>query len=283
MKYLLNKPLILSAIAAVFTAQGLAVANVQAATDVKSISNVQFIQYDDSKATVIKTKRGFATHIDLEADEHITKVGGGDSDGWQIEATVGTNFIFLKPKSTAHDSNMVLKTDKRSYTFDLRILNDHAPEIATWHLVFTYAKPVTELPPLTVAQIEVLNKAKVKALQAAPLPKKNSQYSMQVMPASDEIAPTAAWDDGTFTYLRIPNHREIPTVFRVTADGTESMVNTHMEGDNKDTIVIHGVAKRYVLRLSSQVVGIWNDAYDIEGVSPKNGTVTLGVTRKVME
>ncbi|MDZ4212003.1 MAG: TrbG/VirB9 family P-type conjugative transfer protein, partial [Methylotenera sp.] len=214
---------------------------------------------------------------------HITEVAGGDSAGWEIVATKGNNDIFMKPKSSAHDTNLVVATDRRSYAFDLRILSDRSSEIATWHLAFTYAKPVTELPPLTAAQIEVLNKAKVKTLQAAPQPKKNTQYSMQVMPASDEIAPTAAWDDGTFTYLRIPNHREIPTVFRVTADGTESMVNTHMEGDNKDTIVIHGVAKRYVLRLSSQVVGIWNDAYDIEGVSPKNGTVTLGVTRKVME
>jgi type IV secretion system protein VirB9 len=43
------------------------------------------------------------------------------------------------------------------------------------------------------------------------------------------------------------------------------------------------MAKHYVLRLSKQVVGVWNDAYDIEGVSPKNGTVTLGVSRQVAE
>lgn len=282
MKYFLNKPFVQNIIVVtVLTVQSITVAQAQPAVDVKS--NMQFMPYDESKATVINAKRGFATHIKLESNEHITEVAGGDSAGWEIVATKGNNDIFMKPKSSAHDTNLVVATDRRSYAFDLRILSDRSSEIATWHLAFTYAKPVTELPPLTAAQIEVLNKAKVKTLQAAPQPKKNTQYSMQVMPASDEIAPTAAWDDGTFTYLRIPNHREIPTVFRVTADGTESMVNTHMEGDNKDTIVIHGVAKRYVLRLSSQVVGIWNDAYDIEGVSPKNGTVTLGVTRKVME
>ena len=52
---------------------------------------------------------------------------------------------------------------------------------------------------------------------------------MQVMTNSDEIAPTAAWDDGNFTYLKIPNHREIPAVFRVTADGTESVSYTHLD------------------------------------------------------
>lgn len=283
----INKYLLLSAVivAALSTFQTSAVAKSQTttATELNTESHVQFIRYDDSKAIVIKTKRGFATHIDLEADEHIAKVGGGDSDGWLIEATVGANFIFLKPKSSAHDSNIVLKTDKRSYAFDLRILKDHAPERGTWRLAFIYAKPTAEIPSLTAAQIEDQNKAQIKELQAVPQPKRNTQYSMQVMPKSDEISPTAAWDDGNFTYLRIPNHREIPAVFRVTADGSEAMVNTHMEGDNKDVVVIHGVAKHYVLRLSKQVVGVWNEAYDIEGVSPKAGTVTSGVSRKVAE
>lgn len=135
--------------------------------------------------------------------------------------------------------------------------------------------------------------AQIKALQALPLPVKNTHYSMQVMSQSEGIAPKAAWDDGNFTYLRLPNHREIPAVFKVTADGkkttnneiisNETMVNMHMEGDNKDTTVIHGVAKQYVLRLSQQVVGIWNDAYDIDGGSPQHGTVIPQVSRKLLE
>ena len=252
----------------------------------ESLANpVQLVPYDTSQATMIKAKRGFATHIDLEADEHIVKdgVGGGDTDNWITSAKAGSNFILLKPKKNAHDSNLVVKTDRRSYAFDLRVLKDHSPDKGTWRIAYTYPKLNIEVAPLTPAQIEATNKAKVKQLQDAPQAIRNTQYSMQAMPNSDEIAPTAAWDDGNFTYLKIPSHREIPAVFRVTADGAESMVNIHMEGDNKDTIVIHGMAKHYVLRLSKQVVGVWNDAYDIEGVSPNNGTVTLGVSRKVAE
>lgn len=252
----------------------------------ESLANpVQLVPYDTSQATMIKAKRGFATHIDLEADEHIVKdgVGGGDTDNWITSAKAGSNFILLKPKKNAHDSNLVVKTDRRSYAFDLRVLKDHSPDKGTWRIAYTYPKSNTEVAPLTPAQIEAINKAKVKQLQDAPQTIRNTHYSMQAMPNSGEIAPTAAWDDGNFTYLKIPSHREIPAVFRVTADGAESMVNIHMEGDNKDTIVIHGMAKHYVLRLSKQVVGVWNDAYDIEGVSPNNGTVTLGVSRKVTE
>jgi type IV secretion system protein VirB9 len=99
---------------------------------------------------------------------------------------------------------------------------------------------------------------------------------MQVMSKSDDIAPTAAWDDGRFTYLRIPNNRRMPAIFRVADDGTESVVDRHVDGD---TIVVHEVAKRFVLRLSNEVVGIWNDAYDMDGVSPRDGTTVTGVKR----
>jgi type IV secretion system protein VirB9 len=46
-----------------------------------------------------------------------------------------------------------------------------------------------------------------------------------------------------------------------------------------DTIVVHEVAKRFVLRLGDEVVGIWNDAYDMDGVPPSDGTTVYGVRR----
>ena len=257
-------------------------------------TKVQLIAYDQHTTTLINAKHGFVTHIDLAADEHIVKdgVGGGDGDNWIVSANVGSNFILLKPKKNAHDCNLTVKTDKRSYVFDLRVLSHRAADKGTWHVAFSYENeaPTPAAIQQQKAQVEL---AKIKALQALPLPVKNTQYSMQVMPQSEGIAPKAAWDDGNFTYLVIPNHREIPAVFKVTADGNktinneviskESMVNTHMEGDNKDTIVIHGVAKQYVLRLSQQVVGIWNEAYDIDGGSLQHGTVIPNVSRKLLE
>ena len=257
-------------------------------------TKVQRIAYDQQTTTLIRAKHGFVTHIDLAVDEHIVKdgVGGGDGDNWIVSANVGSNFILLKPKKNAHNCNLTVKTDKRSYVFDLRVLSQNSADKGTWYVAFTYENepPTPAVIQQQKAQVEL---AKIKALQALPLPVKNTSYSMQVMSQSEGIAPKEAWDDGNFTYLVIPNHREIPAVFKVTVDGNkttnheilshETMVNTHMEGDNKDTIVIHGVAKQYVLRLSEQVVGIWNDAYDIEGGSPHHGTVIPHVSRKLLE
>ena len=147
----------------------------------ESIANpVQLVPHDTSQATMIKAKRGFATHIDLEADEHIVKdgVGGGDTDNWITSAKAGSNFILLKPKKNAHDSNLVVKTDRRSYAFDLRVLKDHSPDKGTWRIAYTYPKPNTEVAALTPAQIEAINKAKVKQLQDAPQAIRNTQYSI---------------------------------------------------------------------------------------------------------
>lgn len=257
-------------------------------------TKVQLIAYDQNTSTLIRAKHGFVTHIDLAVDEHIVKdgVGGGDGDNWIVSANVGSNFILLKPKKNAHDCNLTVKTDKRSYVFDLRVLSHQVADKGTWHVAFSYENEAPT-PAAIKQQMAQAEQAQIKALQALPLPVKNTHYSMQVMPQSEGIAPKAAWDDGNFTYLLIPNHREIPAVFKVTVDGkkntnneiisNETMVNMHMEGDNKDTIVIHGVAKQYVLRLSQQVVGIWNDAYDIDGGSPQHGTVIPQVSRKLLE
>ena len=208
-------------------------------------NEVQFVPYDKNKATLVKAKRGFATHIKLDGNESITEVAGGDSTNWNVSASKGNNDIFFSPKSGAHDTNIVVATNKRNYVFDLRVLNNNSPDKGTWYLAFTYEG---ELDPVAISVAHTPTKehmakteqATIKALAAESLPLKNMQYSMQIMPNSDDIAPKSAGDDGNFTYLYIPNHREIPAVFRVAADDSETMVNTHMEGDNKDTIVIHG-------------------------------------------
>jgi len=46
-----------------------------------------------------------------------------------------------------------------------------------------------------------------------------------------------------------------------------------------DTVVVHEIAKRFVLRLGDEVVGLWNDAYDMDGVPPQDGTTVDGVKR----
>jgi type IV secretion system protein VirB9 len=236
-------------------------------------SRVRQIVYASDTVVRIEAQRGFATHIALDPHEQIQVVAPGDRDGWQVVANKGDHDVYLKPQLVAHDSNLEIRTDKRSYSFDLMVLPVKAKfgnGDEMYRVTFVY-------PDEVKAKAHAETDAAIVAQRLdQPSVVRNTRYSMQVMPQSDDIAPTAAWDDGRFTYIRIPNNRRIPAIFRVADNGTESVVDKHMEDD---TIVIHEVAKRFVLRLSDEVVGIWNDAYDMDGLPPRDGTTVTGVRR----
>ncbi|MGF6609228.1 type IV secretion system protein VirB9 [Paraburkholderia sp. WSM4175] len=236
-------------------------------------SRVRQIVYASDAVVRIEAQRGFATHIALDPYEQIQVVAPGDRDGWQVVANRGEHDVYLKPQLAAHDSNLEIRTDKRSYSLDLVVLPlkaRFANGDEMYRVTFVY-------PGEMKAQAQAETDAEVVSRRLAQSPAiRNTRYSMQAMLHSDDIAPTAAWDDGRFTYIRIPSNRRIPATFRVADDGTESVVDKHMEGD---TIVVHEVAKRFVLRLGEEVVGIWNDAYDMDGVPPSDGTTVSGVKR----
>ncbi|WP_028221010.1 TrbG/VirB9 family P-type conjugative transfer protein [Paraburkholderia oxyphila] len=236
-------------------------------------SRVRKIVYASDAVVRIEAQRGFATHIALDPHEQIQVVAPGDRDGWQVVANRGDHDVYLKPQLVAHNSNLEVRTDKRSYSFDLVVLPLKAKfgnDEEMYRVTFVYPD---EVSAQTHAQADA---ALVAQRLVQPSVVRNTGYSMQVMPHSDDIAPVAAWDDGRFTWIRIPANRRIPAIFRVADDGTESVVDKHMEND---TIVVHEVAKRFVLRLGDEVVGIWNDAYDMDGVPPRDGTTVNGVKR----
>ncbi|CAM2191011.1 Type IV secretion system protein virB9 [Burkholderia cepacia] len=234
---------------------------------------VRQVIYRADDVVRVEAQRGFATHIALGPREHIQVVAPGDRDGWQVVANKGDHDVYLKPQLAAHDSNLEIRTDRHSYSFDLMVLplkSKFGNGRVMYRVTFVY---LDELAKQAAGNSDVELVAKRLAQPAAV---RNPRYSMQVMPNSDDIAPTAAWDDGRFTYLRIPNNRRMPAIFRVADNGTESVVDKHIDGD---TIVVHEVAKRFVLRLAGEVVGIWNDAYDMDGVPARDGTTVNGVKR----
>jgi type IV secretion system protein VirB9 len=65
-------------------------------------------------------------------------------------------------------------------------------------------------------------------------------------------------------------------VFHVLGDGGETLVNTRMEDD---LLVVDRVSRRLMLRAGSAVVGVWNEAFDLDGVAPGGGTTVPGVHR----
>jgi type IV secretion system protein VirB9 len=264
-------------------------------------SRVRQIIYNPNQVFTIKVKRGVATRIVLAKDEKIREGVSGfsghcDTSGsanpnapasdWCIVARKDENSIYVKPKSGANEpNNLEISTNKRDYSFEFVLLPPNAP---SHEKVFR----VTFIYPEEQAKAYAAQQAALQAAQPAPVDPRpsiadklkqdsaplNWQYSMQIGANSHDIAPAMAFDDGQKTHLKFPNNRTVPAIFKVAEDGSESTVNWHGEGD---FIVVHRVLRRMVLRQNNQVVGVWNDAYDADGVKPESGTSVDGVKRNL--
>ena len=244
---------------------------------------IMVLDYDEDaqdKSIPILTKRGFVTQIDFGKGETIESLGGtsqaaaltGDADGWIVVGRKGDRHIYLKPKSEAYPSNLLVVTNRYNYAFELRILPDESRSDGVWRLSFRYPN-------------DGLSNAEVRANQVAyalgsPTEKRNLKYRIELIRGNGDILPKKAWDDGRFTYIAMGNNREIPAAFKVDGNDTESTVNLHTEGQ---LLVIHEVARRFLLRLDKQEVGIWNEAFDPEGLANQTGTTSDRVVREVVE
>ncbi len=191
---------------------------------------------------------------------------------WCIVANVGDSDVYVKAKSGAKEpNNLELTTDKRVYSFDFVVDPAFKRETdAMFRVTFKYpadeaqAKQAINSKAALADKLEEMNKPK------------NWNYTMQVLKGSDIIAPSRVYDDGRFVYLTFPNNRLMPEVFIVEDDKSESLPTSHVE---KDTLVVHRVYKRLVLRRDNAVVGIWNEGYDPDGLPPSDGTTIDGLKR----
>ena len=77
------------------------------------------------------------------------------------------------------------------------------------------------------------------------------------------------WDNGRFTYFRFNNGRTLPVIYRINADGSESLTDSHIEGD---TTVVHETAAKFILRSGKSVLGIENRSYNATGTFNRHGT-----------
>ena len=257
--------------------------------------------YDPQAVVTVPVKRGVVTHVVLDPGEAITDVGSGlgadcskPDASWCIAAQAGGRNIFVKPKSAAGaPNNLAIVTDKRTHAFRFVVLPDGDPRQPVYRLLVKVAAPraaavvpVRPAEPLTTPPVAPQpletpppSAAEVIAerLTAAPEPV-NTNYSIAEGSVSQDIVPTLIFDDGRFTYLRFPNNREVPAVFHVFGDGSETLVNARMEGD---LLVVDRVSRRLMLRAGSAVVGVWNEAFDPDGVPPERGTTVSGVQREL--
>jgi type IV secretion system protein VirB9 len=258
------------------------------------------VLYDARAVVTVPVRRGIVTHVMLGDDEVISDVGaglGGDCSKaeavWCIAAQAGTRNLFVKPKSGATaPNNLAVVTDRRTHAFRFVVLADGDARPAVFRLVVKAPLPHALARPATSAAMTPALAALLAPPTSPPIPTEvvvaerlkatpqvlNTTYSIAEGKNSADIVPALVFDDGRFTYMRFPGNRDVPAVFHVLGDGSETLVNARMEGD---LLVVDRVSRRLVLRAGMAVVGVWNDAFDLDGVPPGGGTTVPGVERTI--
>ncbi|KNZ30905.1 MAG: type IV secretory pathway, VirB9 protein [Methylibium sp. NZG] len=255
------------------------------------------VVYDAKAVMTVPVKRGVVTLVVLDPEESIAEVAaglGGDcakaEAAWCIAAQPGGRHLFVKPKSTANAANtLAVVTDRRTHSFRFVVLADGDPRAPVYRLVVKAPRPsvvaraalrdglapqalplLPPAPPPPSPQQVIAERLQAKAQVL------NTSYSIAEGKGSEDIVPAMVFDDGRFTYFRFPGNREVPAVFHVLGDGSETLVNARMEDD---LLVVDRVSRRLMLRAGSAVVGVWNEAFDLDGVPPGGGTTVPGVQR----
>ncbi len=235
---------------------------------------VRYVDYKPGQVYRITAHYGWSTHIMFSPGETIKNPGiaMGDDNAWHI-APIG-NSLFIKPKEDEPDTNMTVLTSKRTYNFLLQAHDSKSgphPKDMIFQVAFRYPDEERAIAKA---------KANAKRLQDK-LNDKDAIFASNMnywVKGSDAVAPARAFDDGRFTYLTFKPAQDIPAIFLKNDDGTESLVNRHVEGR---TVTIHKISKHFVLRKGNSVACLVNESFSLDGKGTPTGSTDPDVVRTI--
>jgi len=207
---------------------------------------------------------GFQTLVQFAENERIVRIAGYD-EGWKID-DLGNKFL-ISPKEDESDSNLTVITDRRTYFFDLTVkpypqgskVRSQAKDAQqTYSLRFLYPSDEGKQLERDIRDAikEDIQAAadELESSQAQPESEKHRKlYSYM---GNDAIRPHEVYDDEKFTYFKFSDQQSLPSIFVVNEDGSESIVNKHIDGG---MVVVQRTAQQFVLRLGKSVVCIYNE------------------------
>lgn len=230
---------------------------------------IKFVEYDPFNVVKFYTARSNSTEIVFGEGEFIINLMYGSSGNWE-DSTI-KNRLYIKPKlKTIDASNINILTNKRRYLLQANVCSNDCKN-NVYSLIYTYGKDNKTKEELKIEEHNLAS----KILKNAPkIEQRNYQYTAQ---GNQELRPVNAWDNGRFTYLQLANYKNIPAVYSVQEDGTESLTNSHIE--NKNTIVIHQLSKLFILRAGKKVLAIHNENYGKQIIDNETNTSSVFVER----
>lgn len=265
---------------------------------------MQSVAYNASNTTVVKSKVGFLTTIVFAHGESVISTKAGFSEGWNTSRE--DNVVYLSPRPVAQtvdngdggtekrvfqpmvkewDTNLLVRTTKRIYSFYLVLLSENDKNEPAFVVIYQYpqeeAKKQKEEMIIAKKQAEEDNNKKriAQSFEKANAPK-NWDYSMRVNEKFDskKISPDFAYDNGVFTYLGFNANKTFPAAFTFKNNEEQSLsFNVETKGKYR-VMIIHSVNDKFVLRYGDSVVGIENQSFG-KIIAGQHNTLSESVER----
>jgi type IV secretion system protein VirB9 len=238
-------------------------------------ARIKSVDYNPSNVVRIIGHYGYSTDIEFAPDEHVKTIALGDSLAWDV-APSGSH-LFVKPREADAVTNATVVTNKHVYQFSLdarHVSGLTGPRSAGMYFVVRFRYPQSAAALARAQQARAQQAHLLAGLDAPPTPVNWDYYAC----GTRALWPSQVYDDGRFTYLRFPNAEAIPAIFIVNADGTESLVNGEMMGDQ---YVVQATARKLILRRGKAVACIQNRGYNPRGIATPTDTVSPHVRRTI--
>lgn len=237
-------------------------------------SRVRVVAYDPEQVVKLRGYVGYQIHFQFAQGEQFVNLAAGDNKALDVGAE-GNNLV-LKPLAEKIATNITIITNRRVYQFDYSATRN-APDPKRTDVIYSlrFIYPQDE----ALAAAELLEQQRntqrlANAAATAPERPRNTNYWGC---GSNVIRPIKAYDDGVQTRLTFGARSEFPVMYVKNDDDSESVLNFTVEGDE---VVIHRVARRFVLRRGQLVGCLENRSFDGGGSRLSSETLLPGVERR---
>ena len=228
-------------------------------------SRVRTATYDGNEVYRLVGFVGYEIDLQFEAGEYFVGIGAGDIEGLSFVSQ--DNHLFIKPKARKVATNLTIITTRRPYQFSYTA-STQRPEEADTDVIFAVR---FSYPP---SNGDIVADGISKMLeQSSSARARNLDYGYC---GNSSVRPVAAWDDGVHTHLRFAAKTEQPGIFVLNEDGSESLLNFSIEGDD---VVIHRVVRRLLVRRGRLTGLIVNKGFTGSGERLGSRTLSPAVER----
>ncbi len=228
----------------------------------------QFI-YHPNRVFHIRSRAGSFTNIEVPSDEIIEGFYLSDTTFWRFVVAKDQARVLVKPGEPGVTNSGTLVTNKRVYELSFRSVPDGEP----WHQRVQWDKTKDEalawgvFEPFFVGTAQqgiVERPAKPAASPPAPAgPKAADEVAVDAsrvrfrwrIQGDAPFRPSVVFDDGKFTYIRMPDVQDYPAIF-VEDAGKVRVVDYVVKNG---IIIIHRISDAIVMRLENQAVRIERD------------------------